>query len=94
MVRAGSRVASSGAMGRESMTGARFVHDTLERCGWAVEVADAVKVKGWRRWHARPTRSTWVLAELSPRPRAGDLALAWIAAGRWPRPAPSTCAGR
>src|SRR3954447_12804562 len=30
----------------ESMTGARFVHDTLERCGWEVEIADAVKVKG------------------------------------------------
>ena len=30
----------------ESMTGARFVHETLERCGWEVEVADAVKVKG------------------------------------------------
>ena len=25
----------------ESMTGARFVHDTLEGCGWVVEVADA-----------------------------------------------------
>ncbi len=42
----------------ESMTGARFVHDTLERAGWAVEIADAQKVKGWRRWPARPTRST------------------------------------
>ena len=30
----------------ESMNGARFVHDTLERSGWEVEVADAVKVKG------------------------------------------------
>ena len=30
----------------ESMTGARFVHDALERCGWEVAVADAVKVKG------------------------------------------------
>jgi hypothetical protein len=30
----------------ESMTGARFVHDTLECCGWHVEVADAQKVKG------------------------------------------------
>jgi transposase len=30
----------------ESMNGARFVHDTLERCGWEVEVADAQKVKG------------------------------------------------
>jgi hypothetical protein len=30
----------------ESMNGARFVHDTLERQGWQVEVADAQKVKG------------------------------------------------
>src|SRR5947209_1081586 len=30
----------------ESMTGARFVHDTLEEFGWDVLVADAQKVKG------------------------------------------------
>ena len=30
----------------ESMTGARFVHDTLERLGWDVLIADAQKVKG------------------------------------------------
>ena len=30
----------------ESMNGARFAHDALERCGWEVEVADAQKVKG------------------------------------------------
>jgi transposase len=30
----------------ESMTGARFVHDTLEEEGWEVEIADAQKVKG------------------------------------------------
>jgi hypothetical protein len=30
----------------ESMTGARFVHDTLERYGWDVAIADAAKVKG------------------------------------------------
>jgi transposase len=30
----------------ESMTGARIVHDTLEREGWSVEIADAQKVKG------------------------------------------------
>ena len=30
----------------ESMNGARFVHDTLERLGWEVGVADAQKVKG------------------------------------------------
>jgi transposase len=30
----------------ESMTGARFVHDTLERLGWDVLIADAHKAKG------------------------------------------------
>ena len=30
----------------ESMTGARLVHDTLEREGWSVEIADAQRVKG------------------------------------------------
>jgi transposase len=30
----------------ESMNGARFVHDTLERCGWLVEVADAPEDQG------------------------------------------------
>src|SRR3984893_552339 len=30
----------------ESMTGARFVHDTLEELGWDVLIADAQKVKG------------------------------------------------
>src|ERR1022692_360771 len=30
----------------ESMTGARFVHDTLEQFGWDVLIADAQKVKG------------------------------------------------
>jgi hypothetical protein len=41
----------------ESMNGARFVHDRLERLGWEVAIADAQKVKGWRRWPARPTAS-------------------------------------
>jgi hypothetical protein len=30
----------------ESMNGARFIHDTLELCGWEVAVADAQRVKG------------------------------------------------
>jgi transposase len=30
----------------ESMSGARFVHDTLERLGWDVLIADAQKAKG------------------------------------------------
>jgi transposase len=30
----------------ESMTGARFVHDTLEELGWDVLIADAQRVKG------------------------------------------------
>src|SRR3954454_7727093 len=31
----------------ESMNGARFMHDQLELRGWAVDIADAVKVKGF-----------------------------------------------
>jgi transposase len=33
----------------ESMTGARFVHDTLEREGWDVLIADAHRSRAWRR---------------------------------------------
>jgi len=52
----------------ESMTGARFVHDTLERCGWDVEVADAVKVKGLAPLACKTDRiDAWVLAELARR---------------------------
>jgi transposase len=52
----------------ESMTGARFVHDTLERCGWDVEIADAVKVKGLAPLACKTDRiDAWVLAELSRR---------------------------
>ena len=50
----------------ESMTGARFVHDTLERCGWEVAIADAVKVKGMAPLACKTDRiDAWVLAELS-----------------------------
>ena len=55
------RVASRGLPVRgviESMTGARFVHDTLEELGWDVLIADAAKVKGLAPLAARPTRST------------------------------------
>jgi transposase len=52
----------------ESMTGARFVHDTLERCGWEVEIADAVKVKGLAPLACKTDKiDAWVLAELSRR---------------------------
>jgi transposase len=50
----------------ESMNGARFVHDTLERCGWEVRVADAQKVKGLAPLATKTDRiDAWVLAELS-----------------------------
>ena len=50
----------------ESMTGARFVHDTLERWGWEVEIADAAKVKGIAPLAAKTDRiDAWVLAELA-----------------------------
>jgi transposase len=49
----------------ESMTGARFVHDQLELCGWQMEVADAVKVKGLAPLAAKTDRiDARVLAEL------------------------------
>jgi transposase len=50
----------------ESMNGARFVHDTLECCGWEVEIADAQKVRGIAPLATKTDRvDAWVLAELS-----------------------------
>jgi transposase len=50
----------------ESMTGARFVHDTLEEQGWEVLVADAQKVKGLAPLACKTDRiDARVLAELS-----------------------------
>lgn len=52
----------------ESMNGARFVHDTLELCGWQVEIADAQKVKGLAPLACKTDRiDARVLAELSRR---------------------------
>jgi Transposase len=52
----------------ESMTGARLVHDTLEACGWAVEIADAQKVKGLAPLACKTDRiDSQVLATLSHR---------------------------
>ena len=52
----------------ESMNGARFVHDTLERAGWDVAIADAVKVKGLAPLVAKTDKiDAWVLAELGRR---------------------------
>jgi transposase len=65
------RVASHGQPVRaaiESMNGARFVHDRLELCGWEVEIADALKVKGLAPLACKTDRiDAWVLAELSRR---------------------------
>jgi transposase len=50
------------------MNGARFVHDQLELHGWRVEIADAVKVKGFAPLACKTDRiDAWVLAELSRR---------------------------
>ncbi len=52
----------------ESMTGARFVHDALERYGWDVAIADAAKVKGIAPLAAKTDRiDARVLAELARR---------------------------
>ena len=50
------------------MTGARFVHDTLESEGWDVEIADAQKVKGLAPLACKTDRiDARVLAVLSQR---------------------------
>jgi transposase len=50
----------------ESMTGAPFVHDTLEEWGWEVLVADAQKVKGLAPLACKTDRiDARVLPELS-----------------------------
>jgi transposase len=52
----------------ESMNGARFVHDRLERQGWVVEIADALRVKGLAPLACKTDRiDAWVLAELGRR---------------------------
>ena len=52
----------------EAMTGARFVHDTLEGHGWVVEIADAAKAKALAPLTAKTDRiDARVLAELSLR---------------------------
>jgi transposase len=52
----------------EAMTGARFVHDQLERAGWEVAVADAQKAKGLAPLACKTDRiDARVLAELSRR---------------------------
>src|SRR3954470_21690814 len=52
----------------ESMNGARFIHDQLELRGWQVEIADAVKVKGFAPLACKTDKiDAWVLAELSRR---------------------------
>jgi transposase len=50
----------------ESMSGARFVHDQLERAGWDVRIADAVKARGLAPLACKTdTIDCWVLAELA-----------------------------
>src|SRR6266480_3559038 len=52
----------------ESMSGARFVHDELERLGWDVRIADAYKVKGLAPLACKTDRiDCYVLAELARR---------------------------
>jgi hypothetical protein len=68
----------------ESINGARFVHDQLERAtGWQVEIADAQKVKGLAPLACKTDRiDAWVLAELSRRQLVPAI---WL-------PDPRTCA--
>jgi transposase len=50
----------------ESMSGARYVHDELERAGWDVRIADALKARGIAPLACKTdTIDSWVLAELA-----------------------------
>jgi transposase len=52
----------------ESMTGARFVHDTLGQAGWSVKIADAQRVKGLAALACKTDKiDSQVLATLSQR---------------------------
>ena len=54
------------------MTGARFVHDTLEQLGWDVLIAAAQKVKGLAPFACKTDKiDARVLAVLSERGRGG-----------------------
>ena len=72
----------------ESMTGARFVHDTLEEHGWEVLVADAQKVKGLAPLACKTDKiDARVLAELSWRVsfrRSGCPTRRFVASASWP----------
>lgn len=59
------RFAGSVQAALESMNGARFVHDELERHGWRVEIADAARVRGLAPLACKTDRiDARVLAEL------------------------------
>jgi transposase len=52
----------------ESISGARFVHDQLERAGWDVRIADAARARGLAPLACKTDRiDCWVLAELARR---------------------------
>ncbi len=67
----------------ESMNGARFVHDELERLGWEVEVCRRAEGEGLAPLMCKTDKiDAWMLAELPARARAGDLAARLSAARR------------
>jgi transposase len=69
----------------ESMTGARFIHDTLEELGWEVLVADAQKVKGLAPLACKTDKiDARVLAVLSHRDLVPEI---WL-------PEPAVCGTR
>src|ERR1035437_93918 len=68
----------------ESMTGSRFVLDTLERFGWDVMIADAVKAKGVAPLAAKTDKiDAHVLAELGRRDLVPEI---WLPTPSCPPP--------
>ncbi|MGA8335104.1 MAG: transposase [Solirubrobacteraceae bacterium] len=67
----------------ESMTGARFVHDTLEQLGWDVRIAAAQKVKG-----LAPLARKTEMSAAPPIIRRAPFRRPSLAVGRHPQHAP------
>src|SRR4051812_42248419 len=75
----------------ESMTGARFVHDTLEYFGWDVLIADAQKAKGLAPLTCKTDKTDARVLRCSPNaascPRSGcpirrsDASASWRVSG-------------
>jgi hypothetical protein len=76
------------------MSGARIVHDTLEACGWSVQIADAHKVKGLAPLACKTDKiDSMVLAVLSHRDLVPAPGTRWLRRAGQRCASPGRCGG-